>query len=544
MAFILGILAADLLLPEPSGPFMYVVVLLAVSAGFVALTLLLRRIRPGFRRLLFGCSFAALGAAAWASALAPASPRHVLWRASEYSSGVVGTVVRENAWASRSGRSTAVVLSEGVADSMGRLVPCEGLLGARIPEGVTVDVGGRYRFDGAPKPLSRRGDRGWRSRLLLSTGVLVSVDAGRVVPLGRGELPLLWEWSDRLQSRFSLLIRRLVGGEEGALLAAMLVGDRLVLSPASRAQFTETGVGHVLAISGLHVGLVLWFVWEAGRFACLTLRPRALLGICVAVSYALVAGGRPSVVRAAVMVCCYLAAGALGRSPDAASALGLSAIIVLARRPLQLFEPGFQLSFIAVAALVFGSPVLRWHAAPSGPPLLSSAEERRNWSILFPDPPRHSRRRRFTASTIVPLVLVQVALVPVIARHFGQVHPLALPLNIIIVPVMGVVLLLGLLTLALGLIWEPAGMVFGGSAWLLLRILRFLFGLAHRLPFAAIEVARPSIFFLVVWYVGMAVALLMLASVEEPLLPRVPWELQPVWARRRWRRGRDVEKAG
>lgn len=151
-----------------------------------------------------------------------------------------------------------------------------------------------------------------------------------------------------------------VSDATGALLSALLVGDGELLSDDTRSDYAATGLAHVLAVSGLHVGIVaaivLMLLWPL--VLCRFGRLRILLAIVAVWVYAVLAGMPPSAVRAAVMATVLLGAGLLSRRSFPINSLCLAGLIIMAFDPISVMSVGFQLSFAAVAAIVLLVPLI------------------------------------------------------------------------------------------------------------------------------------------------------------------------------------------
>src|SRR5690606_28108230 len=125
-------------------------------------------------------------------------------------------------------------------------------------------------------------------------------------------------------------------------------------------RYARAGTAHILAVSGLHIGIVAVSILATLRVVIRSRRWRAAAAILLVFGFALMAGGRVSALRAATMVTCYLLADLLDREPDTPSALALAALLFLVFDPGLLFEPGFQLSFLSVSSiLLFAAPIDR-----------------------------------------------------------------------------------------------------------------------------------------------------------------------------------------
>ncbi|MBF0187360.1 MAG: ComEC/Rec2 family competence protein [Magnetococcales bacterium] len=155
--------------------------------------------------------------------------------------------------------------------------------------------------------------------------------------------------------------------EQLGLAEALLIGKRGRMDASLRQALQSTNTFHLVAISGLHVGLVagmvfLFFRTALVRFTPLSrrydLRPvAALLTLPVCVIYGLIAGGAVSTQRAVIMIALLMAAYMLGRTRHIGRAVSVAAILVLTLDPLTILEPGFQFSFIAVGALILYWPL-------------------------------------------------------------------------------------------------------------------------------------------------------------------------------------------
>lgn len=159
----------------------------------------------------------------------------------------------------------------------------------------------------------------------------------------------------------------------GGLLRALVTGQRDRLDPALRELFQQTGTAHLLAVSGLHVACVyasaaLAVRWVAARVPWLSWVRAArtlgvVAGVCTAAGYAALSGLGVPALRAAAMAVAGSLAVLYGRPAASANALGLAALLILAVDPASLFDPGFALSFSAVAGILVWRPPTRGLAA-------------------------------------------------------------------------------------------------------------------------------------------------------------------------------------
>ena len=284
-----------------------------------------------------------------------------------------------------------------------------------------------------------------------------------------------------------------------ALLAGLLLGERTALPRETDDAFRRAGAYHVLAVSGFNVALL-----AASVFALLTLvgvpRPATAVAAAAAlVGFALVVGAQSSVIRATVMGLILLAGIVLDRQSQLPNALALSGLALLAWRPGDLWDPGFQLSFAATAGIVYlGTPA-------------RAVLERLRWP-------------RGLASAVGVSVAAQGAVLPIMAAHFNQLSLIGPVANLVVVPLAGAATTVGLFALAGAALTDLVGSLGLNLAWALAALLRLAVWLAAAVPGALVHVPAPGPLALATWLLaavlaatvaarwGRAVALLFVAA--------------------------------
>ena len=236
-----------------------------------------------------------------------------------------------------------------------------------------------------------------------------------------------------------------------AVLRALLLGDRSRISDAQRDRFARTGLMHLLAVSGLHVFLVGMVLYVLLRPLLMRFRlrwrtvegARAVLTIAVLGFYMLLTGGRPSVVRAVIMATLFIGGIFFQRSAHPLNTLGVAALVLLAVRPLALFDVGFQLSMAAVAGIVTLNP---------------------RFLEVVPERYRSSEITEWMVSTGTVSAAAILGTAPVLFYHFGWVSAAGLLLNMTGIPCTGLALSAAILMAVTGALWETAGAAFGSAA--------------------------------------------------------------------------------
>ena len=271
-----------------------------------------------------------------------------------------------------------------------------------------------------------------------------------------------------------------IGGEEGDIAAALLIGDRSRIDPTTRDTFSATGTAHLLAVSGLHVGLIVLVLFVAVSWI-----PRVWIRfLCFALplsGYVLIVGDTPSVLRAATMALLFLIAYNTGRLTRPINLLGGAALLLLLLRPSSLFDIGFQLSFSAVAGIFLVYTPL--------------------WNYL---------RLRFPRTTTFPIlgrllqllflsVGAQILTIPFTIYYFGYLSPISPVINLLAVPLISI----GLGASLAGLAVPLAAKWFGGTAWLAIAAGRRLIEWAATLTTAKVELQTIGVLTLTVMLLGL-----------------------------------------
>jgi competence protein ComEC len=266
----------------------------------------------------------------------------------------------------------------------------------------------------------------------------------------------------------------LIGGEEGAFLKGLLLGERSGLSQPLRQAFAISGVAHVLAVSGSNVavvGLALLVFFEVIRI------PRKIRPVLVALGllvYMIITGNQPPVVRATIMGLVFLAARVRQRPTNPYNVLGISALIILLVDTRQLFDVGFQLSFVAVLALVHLYPALR---------LLYAAFRPSNiWKKLL-----------VGACDLIALTMAAtLGTLPITAAVFGRVSVIGLLANVLVVPATGLAVFLGMVLVVAHLAGHMAGLIYGAVTREVLHWTLESVRVSALAPFAAVQTLRFS----------------------------------------------------
>ena len=279
--------------------------------------------------------------------------------------------------------------------------------------------------------------------------------------------------TDKLRVRFLSYRHRLLeryrqmgaDDEQYAVLAAMTLGDKSAMTRELRDVYAVSGASHVLALSGLHLGIIymLLSLLIVGRRLRYVILPVVVLAIW---AFVLLTGLPVSVVRAAVMISLYALLSLIHRGHFSLNALSLAALLILTVSPDSLWDVGFQLSFAAMVAILTVQPLL---ARPVSE------------TYLFDRPVL-----RWLWGIVTVSVAAQIGTAPLIAYYFGRLPLYFLLTNLLVIPAATVIIWL-----------VPVALLLPVAGVLLLKCVSWLNAaltlIAQRLPGASIDGLRPSV---------------------------------------------------
>ncbi|MCX5660507.1 MAG: ComEC/Rec2 family competence protein [Planctomycetota bacterium] len=268
--------------------------------------------------------------------------------------------------------------------------------------------------------------------------------------------------------------------DHAALLDALILGLRTEELTGLDDAFRRVGLAHALAISGAHLSVLLGLVWGVSRMLGLHPRRAAALVLAVLALYLFVVPQQVPIMRSAIMAATLCLARAGGRRVRAIDALAVAALVVLVWRPDDLFNAGFQLSFVVVASMILFTRNLA--------------------SRLIPLSMRHERHRtlreqaaHWGADFVAANVVASGFALPLVAYHFGAVNPLGPLVSAPALPLVSAVMTLGFLKMVVGLVFPSAGILLAPVLDLPTAMLAWLVEWSAGLPGASLALIRsPS----------------------------------------------------
>ncbi len=287
-----------------------------------------------------------------------------------------------------------------------------------------------------------------------------------------------------LKRKMSALIDKYLPSTEAGVLKGILLGERFGVEDSLKDKFIRTGTVHILAISGLHVGLIASLFVLILRFLRL---PRYLVYIGASgllIFYAVLTGASIPVTRATIMAIAMLIGLAAGRNTDMLNCLGLSGIIILFNNPQALFDAGFELSYATVVSIIVLAPKLE--------KVLLGADNK-DCIVVWRQGLR-DRLKRYLAGSVAVSFSAWIGIIPIIAYHFNIISPICILANIPVVFLFASVVAAELAFLVTGLLPHFLTELFGLALGSLTGILIKIVSLFSYVPFGSFLTARWNAF--------------------------------------------------
>lgn len=272
--------------------------------------------------------------------------------------------------------------------------------------------------------------------------------------------------------------------QTAGLLRGLLLADRSLIDYSIRENFINAGVIHVLAVSGLHVGyIVMIYFLLLGRFNVILKYILTIIGLFF---FVLITGAPPSVLRASIMASVILISLLANRTHNNFNALALAAFIILLINPKELFNPGFQLSFSAVLSIFIIMPAFQ----------------------KFINSKTKNKYVRYILLFMAVSLAAQIGTIPFTVYYFEKLSIVSLFANLFVIPLIGVVVGIGLLTLFLYVISFWLASIFAIVNMLAVKLLFWVVRSLGSQDFSHFYLPNFSVYDALVFYFALLILLL------------------------------------
>ena len=299
---------------------------------------------------------------------------------------------------------------------------------------IYVQEGGFYQIEGVLSGLKQRRNPGdfdiksWRERNGY-IGIL-RADNGHIIP---SNVPFFYKLRRAIHDRIRFLFPH-----DQHLISALTTGFRRSVDPGLQENLRKTGLSHLLALSGLHVGFLIGIFFTIGSLFRLIPRYRGLFSILLIVLFLLIVPARASTIRASVMAIVLLCGLVFRIWAPALNSLGVAAITILAFRPGDLFDVGFQLSFAAVGGIICFRYIWDVNRLPA----------------YFRGTPFRRITARYIVRPFIISLVASTAVMPLTSYHFSTMSVGAPVFNLFAIPLMAFIFCGAWVALGLSIVWN------------------------------------------------------------------------------------------
>ncbi len=267
---------------------------------------------------------------------------------------------------------------------------------------------------------------------------------------------------------------------QSGFLEALLFGDESNISNEWKDKLNFTGTRHIAAVSGMNITILCFLLSDFLLSLSFWRNQSFYISVILISFYILMIGAPASAVRAGIMAIAFLTAQHFGRISTGSRIIVLSATIMLIFNPLLLvFDVGFQLSFLAIIGLIYLQPILL---------------------NLFKKIPDVFQLRYNLSGTLA----AQIFTLPILIYNFGQISIISLLANILILPLLPAITILGFIFSMIGMVWELLGQFLSWPAWFMLSYLIKIIDWFSKISWANLIFQNVSIFFLLFCYFVLA----------------------------------------
>ncbi|MCR5013094.1 MAG: DNA internalization-related competence protein ComEC/Rec2 [Lachnospiraceae bacterium] len=284
------------------------------------------------------------------------------------------------------------------------------------------------------------------------------------------------EWLWRLRCFFGSVYDLIMDPDDAGVMRAMILGDKSELSDDIKELYRMNGIAHILAISGLHISIIGFGLYKLLRRTTMPVTPSVCVSALVLLSYAEMTGQGTSTVRAVTMFIIMTGADILRRSYDLPTALVVSALTCIITSPYELMTSGFWMSYMAVGGAAVFYPAVKQKIR---------IENRHLKTVL---------------SALGSGVCVTVFTMPLIALSYYEIPVYSVLLNLAVIPLMTVLMVMGVLSLAAGCISADAGCIMAIPCHLVMSLYSFLCEAIEQLPFHNYICGAPVAWQVAVFY--------------------------------------------
>lgn len=292
----------------------------------------------------------------------------------------------------------------------------------------------------------------------------------------------------RIRNGIRSMIDRYMAYPYAGFVKAIIIGDRSALPGDMTEDFIKTGTVHIIAISGLNLGIIAAIILAVLGIFRIPKRVNLALTLTAIGVYSITAGASPPVIRAAIVFAVYVIGYLIRRDAEILNSLAIAGLIILLANPRELFDPSFQLSFASVACIIIFTPYIEkiFHIDRIGRRKLSGR-------ILY-----------YVGTCAAVSISAWAGTWPIVAVYFNIISPVSLAANLVIVPALFVLTIASFAFIYASFFFGYAAAILSEATQGISGAVFFINHLFAKIPYAYFKIGSPRAWFLILYYVLIA----------------------------------------
>ena len=337
--------------------------------------------------------------------------------------------------------------------------------------GDKVEIGGEFS-----NPDGQRNYRGFNYKKYLKTQKIYGViKAKKVTIVSKNNLNFVLIFTNNIRNKIIKSIKKILPEETSTLLTGILLGEKTDLNEEITTSFQKSSLSHVLAVSGTHVSYLILGITLFLNKSKISKKSGYYIIIFILVLFLLLTNFSPSVVRASIMASLVIVAKILHRKASALNSILISLLIILINNPYLVNNISLQLSYLGTIGVIYIAPIVQ--------------KQIQKLNI----------NKKISKVLSIP-ISAQIAILPIIITNFNTISLTFLISNISVIPLIGVVIILGFITVLISFVWMWGAQSLGIIINLILKTIIGISKFCGNLKISSIYIITPNKITIIIYY--------------------------------------------
>ncbi|MCK9443145.1 MAG: DNA internalization-related competence protein ComEC/Rec2 [Tissierellaceae bacterium] len=348
----------------------------------------------------------------------------------------------------------------------------------KVYGGNKLQIGDSIVFSGVPKePMPNTNPMLYNYKLYLMTNNIfttINIKDYSIKEINRDNMDFKYKIRESFRHNIEGLFDKYLQEENSSLIKGIVLGQYSYLEEEDILMFRELGLAHILAVSGLHIGIISGFLIYVLSYLGVKRKYSVFFTLFVLWLYGYLIGFPPSLLRAIIMLSIYFLGFIFAEPYDGINSLFFAFFVMIIINPMWIFNLGFQLSFMATFSIIYFTPKIR--------------------EVFYPYDGKILR-------TIWGLLGVQIGLLPLQAYYFNRIYLISIMTNLILAPILGLALIIGTIMIALSYTLAVFNPIVGKILDFVLTLETHMADLFYGLGVGIVKIHSPNAFEFIMYFV-------------------------------------------